>query len=134
MSSPPQLEVLEVRIENLEKSVGKLVEKAEKDSENNTAIREAIVKLSVLMEKQDERNEKQEKRLDQQDRKLDDVKQDIQTLRIDISAINQPDEIHTKWYQGFISSDRRNVWIVLVLLLAALLGGYKAQDLFKFIM
>jgi len=128
MSSPPTLEVLDVQVQTLIKDVDKIKEKIEKDTENNTVIREAIVKLSILMEKQDERNEKQEQRMDQQDEKLDEIAKEIQTIKVDISDKGDTSDVHTTWYQNFITDSNKRLWYVLLLVLCAVLG-YKADDI-----
>lgn len=134
MTSPPTLGALDVKIEKTAKELDefkqdikeemKEIKISIKDSEklfnetivtmreSDVSMKENIKWLTTIAEQQ---------------------REEMKLIRESKVESKTNDEIHTKWYQGFISTDRKNVWIVLLVVLGGLLG-YKAQDVLKFLM
>lgn len=128
MSPNSDCNVLSVRIEKIEEDVGELKDTNEKDRENNILIREAIVKLSTLLEKQDERQDKQEIRIEKQDNKLDymhqNINEEIKQLRDDI---DESTSLQIKWYQKFFEDNFGKVIKILLFIILILIGYKLAQ-------
>lgn len=133
MSSPPTLEALDVKIEKTVKEFDdfkhdikeemKEIKISIKDSEK--LFNETIVTMRESDASMKE-NIKWLTTIAQQQR------EELTLIREIKAEPKNSDDIHTKWYQGFISGDRKNLWIVVLVLLCALLG-YKAQDIISFL-
>ncbi|GED72725.1 hypothetical protein BRE01_64270 [Brevibacillus reuszeri] len=133
MSSPPTLEALDVKIEKTVKEFDDFKQDIKEEmKEIKTSIKDSeklFNETIVTMRESDasmKENIKWLTTIAQQQR------EELTLIReIKVDPKNS-DDIHTKWYQGFISGDRKNLWIVVLILLCALLG-YKAQDIISFL-
>lgn len=130
----PSLEVFAVKIERLEKEVGEL---RVEQKEDRKVLLENVVRQTALMEKMEQRAEKQDVRLDKMDEKLDQVNIDVQTIKVRSETMRSDDTNNestekTNWYQSFITSDRKFLWFILLIVLLTALG-MKAPEIMSFL-
>lgn len=134
MSSNTSLEVLEFKVDRLEKNLSDI---QLDQKEDRKILLENVVRQTVLMEKMEQRAERQDQRLDKMDEKLDQVNVDIQTIIVSSGTkqgSNKQEESEEKsmWYQTYISSNTKYFWIILILILGSLLG-MKANEILAFL-
>ena len=127
------LEVFSVKIDRLEKEVNEL---RLEQKEDRKVLLENVVRQTALMEKMEQRSEKQDQRLDKMDEKLDQVNIDVQTIKVR-SELNQLEGqadsgrlASTNWFQNFISSNNKYLWIAFFLVLGTILG-LKVPDIMR---
>lgn len=141
MSSSPSLDALEVRVQNLEKNVEDIkTERRESQkllTETLKTLQDNTVRQTALMEKMEQRAEKQDVRLDKMDEKLDQVNIDVQTIKVRSETMRSDDTNNestekTNWYQSFITSDRKFLWFILLIVLLTALG-MKAPEIMSFL-
>ncbi len=89
------------------------------------------------MELNQERAKQQDVRLDKMDEKLDQVNIDVQTIKVRSETMRSEDrsndtEEKTKWYQSFITTDRKFLWFILLIILLTALG-MKVPEIMSFL-
>jgi hypothetical protein len=119
-----EISTLDVRMTHVEKQVEEIKENEKIYMENHILMREAVVKLTVLIEKQDERMVKQ-------DNQIDMIGQEISEIRNNIGNNSG----QTQWLQTFTSGMFNSFFKVIVIIIASLLGlkisGLDITELFK---
>lgn len=127
---------IKVEIDNIKEDVKELKDYRKLYMDTNVALEKNLTRLTILMEKQDERSERQDERLDKQDKKIDEyhlsTKEEITGLRDDMKETYN---MHTAWYQNFLTSNFGKVikflFVIILVLLGAKLAGLDVTTLLK---
>ncbi|MGG1663846.1 hypothetical protein [Brevibacillus sp. NRS-1366] len=134
MSSPPTLEALDVKIEKTVKEFDDFKQDIKEEmKEIKTSIKDSeklFNETIVTMRESDasmKENIKWLTTIAQQQR------EELSLIREIKTEPKKSEELHTKWYQGFITSNNKNLWVVFVIILCGLLG-YKAKDIIGYLM
>ena len=119
---------VEAKLDNIEKEIDEIKEDVKGIKEDQkqdrqfyvdtiSSLKENLVRITVLTEKQDER-------MNQQDTKInghyDSMKKEITGLRQDMKDTYNS---HTKWYQDFLSGNFGMILKVLFIIILAMLGA-----------
>ncbi|WP_216638205.1 hypothetical protein, partial [Brevibacillus brevis] len=101
------------------------------------SLQENAVRQTTIMELNQERAKQQDVRLDKMDEKLDQVNIDVQTIKVRSETMRSEDrsndtEEKTKWYQSFITTDRKFLWFILLIILLTALG-MKVPEIMSFL-
>lgn len=114
-------DVLEVRIDNIEKDVEELKDYKKIMMENTAQLKENLVRLTVLLEKQDERLQRQDSKIEKHQ---DETMKEVKSIRTEIHRAN---ELHTNWYQKFFEDNfgktTKFLFIVILVLLGVKIAG-----------
>jgi hypothetical protein len=106
----------------------------EKYGESIIVMKENLIRLTTLMEKQDEHLEKQDERLEKQDVALSRIGNELVSLRSTVesklSINNERDS--TKWYRKMLESNWKFVTYIILIILSVLLGS-KMDSIIDFI-
>ncbi|MFC8688131.1 hypothetical protein [Brevibacillus porteri] len=141
MSPTPSIDALDVKVQNLEKTVDEIkIERRESQKilvDTLKSLQENAVRQTTIMELNQERAKQQDVRLDKMDEKLDQVNIDVQTIKVRSETMLSEDksndsEEKTKWYQSFITTDRKFFWIVFLIILGTVLG-MKIPEIMSFL-
>jgi seryl-tRNA synthetase len=137
MSSTPSIDALDVKVQNLEKTVDEIkIERRESQKilvDTLKSLQENAVRQTTIMEVMEERAKQQDVRLDKMDEKLDQVNIDVQTIKVRSETMLSEDKNESKsdnsnWLQNLAGNYQKQLWIAFILLLGTALG-FKFPDL-----
>ncbi|MFD2671798.1 hypothetical protein [Marinicrinis sediminis] len=129
-------EILQIKIDGIENELSdfkeevrsQLTEVKHRDEtirEVTAALRENVVRLTVIAEKQDE---KLDLISENQNHKLDTIKKEINEIKLNLNNSDSSDD--NKWYRGMIENSGSFIMKLLVVALSILFGA-KFSDFFK---